>query len=239
MFPLLFRMNTSRIYLGLLLFLIICAMSRSSDSPSIDPPRRDSAARAAGPPIIRYKSSEMTKELFTSHLSSGHPFIVNLPNPSTSKVPTTLDEWSESFSKIWIHSEPIMWNHRLSSELKDDYNEWEKAGNKISFDTFKMARERWPFSYLSIVANEPAEQKEVSKLFPTPSFISDAQKQGEAGGTWMYGKIFGVSCFFYCLHSYYAFNPCYSSNTLTPNLSLTNHFPKRRGERSRCSRACR
>ena len=170
--------------LVLFLFLTICATTRSAESPSMHPPRKDLAARAAGPPIIRYTSSQMTSELFTSHLSSGLPFVVNLPNPSTAKIPTTLDEWSASFSKTWNHSEPMMWNGRLPRELRHDFEEWEKAGNKVSFDTFKWARERWPLSYLSIAANIDKEESQLSKLFAAPFFISDDQYRQ---GMWMYG----------------------------------------------------
>ena len=177
--------------------ILICATTRTSaiepSTPSKHiPPRSDEVARSAGPPIPRYNEKEMTAQRFNSHLSSGLPFVVNLPNPLNSELPHSLDEWAEEMAK---HSklEPVMWNNRLSPEQKEDYDAWVKAGNNISFNSFKWGRSRWPKSYLSIVANDKADKEFLNEqYYPTPSFISEEQT-GETG-MWMYagGKGAGV-----------------------------------------------
>eukprot|EP00520_Triparma_pacifica_P010273 CAMPEP_0118637946 /NCGR_PEP_ID=MMETSP0785-20121206/3423_1 /TAXON_ID=91992 /ORGANISM="Bolidomonas pacifica, Strain CCMP 1866" /LENGTH=425 /DNA_ID=CAMNT_0006529165 /DNA_START=170 /DNA_END=1443 /DNA_ORIENTATION=- len=138
------------------------------------------------------RDNQMSKARFAEHLITGEPFIVHIPPEvggyTSESFPKTIDEWTEDFEKNWAFYEPSseslsLWQGRISDSLSQSYSKWSEKHN-ISFSNFKEVRERWPGSYMSIVANSGTSQDYLrSKVFSEPAFIP---KGNLATSMWMY-----------------------------------------------------
>ena len=133
----------------------------------------------------------MSVPVFRSHLTSGEPFIVQIPSERATTRYENLDAWASEFSSLWTGEKPIMWFGRVAEQTRRRYEYWAHSAdrhghrNEVTIANFKAVRERFPGIYMSLVSNLPQERALLTSVFAPPSFMPNTSTS-MYDSMWMY-----------------------------------------------------
>ena len=119
----------------------------------------------------------LNERILNDFLRSGQPFITSDVGGSLGTTFETVDDWAVSLSSSWPREETVQpWQSKFEEEIVDEvvrqeYSDFLRYNKTITLKNYGWVRKKFPKSYLSLIANNPAEISLVKSVFEPPKYF--------------------------------------------------------------------